>query len=418
MNLKKRRYSPVQAVQAKSAVKKTDESIIKAIVAEFQDRTRKDIQKWRQAMTAAEHPTEPRWALMQDLIDDMIIDGHVESVLLIRDSATLNHRFYVADIATGDQLDEQNLLLNKQWFYQFLEACLDALVHKYNVVQLITEVDAITKEDKIKVKPVKFRNVSIADQRMYLEAYGDKYVNYIEAPNVIEINHRSKFGIINSIIPNIIWKRNAMQAWAEFSEKFGMPLITATTANRNDIKRIESMLRQLGEAAQAVMPHGTDIKIHDLANAGNPVNTYEKQIRLHDEQISKPIIGSATMTDTAGNRSQTEVHERTLDDKIATNDKRFISFIVNDQLFPVLQAMGLPFDNTKMKFVFDETEAMSLAAHWKMVNEATEKYDLDPEWVAKTFNLPITGVKNTGSEPPKGKEEKNPKAKGLFENFR
>jgi hypothetical protein len=413
MSIKKRRYTSVPTFQAKtSTAKKSDETIIKTIVAEFQDRTRKDIQKWRKAMTAAENPTEPRWAAMQDLIDDMIIDGHVESVLLIRASATLNNRSYVKDIASGKKLDEQSEMLEKQWFYQFLEACFNALIHKYNVVQLITE------EEKIKVVPVPYRNISITQQRMYLEAFGTKYVDYVEVPGIIEINHSSKFGIINSIIPNIIWKRNAMQAWAEYSEKFGMPLITATTANRNDIKRIESMLRQLGEAAQAVMPHGTDIKVHDLANAGNPVNTYEKQIRLHDEQISKPIVGSATMTDTAGNRSQTEVHERTLDDKIAISDKRFISFIINDQLFPLLQQMGFPFDNTKMKFVFDETETMSMSEHWKMVWEAISEFEIDTEWIATTFNIPIIGVKNTAAAPPEKKDKKKtPKAKGLFENF-
>jgi hypothetical protein len=413
MSIKKRRYTSVSAFQAKtSTAKKSDESIISTIVAEFHDRTRKDIQKWRKAMTAAENPTEPRWAAMQDLIDDMIIDGHVESVLLIRAAATLNHRFYVKDIATGKKLDQQSEILEKQWFYQFLEACFNALIHKYNIVQLITE------EEKIKVVPVPYRNISITQQRMYLEAFGTKYVDYVEVPGIIEINHSSKFGIINSIIPNIIWKRNAMQAWAEFSEKFGMPLITATTSNRNDIKRIESMLRQLGEAAQAVMPHGTDIKIHDLANAGNPVNTYERQVRLHDEQISKPIVGSATMTDTAGNRSQTEVHERTLDDKIAISDKRFIYFIINDQLLPLLQEMGFPFDNTKMKFVFDETETMSMSEHWKMVWEAISEFEIDTEWIATTFNIPITGVKTTAATPPEKEDKKKmPKAKGLFENF-
>lgn len=413
MSIRKRKYTSPPVFQAKAPTsKKSDETIIKTIVAEFQDRTRKDIQKWRKAMTAAEHPTEPRWAAMQDLIDDMIIDGHVESVLLIRAAATLNNRSYVKDTATGKKLDEQSEILEKQWFYQFLEACFNALVHKYNVVQLIAE------EEKIKVVPVPYRNISITQQRMYLEAFGTKYIDYLEVPGIIEINHSSKFGIVNSIIPNIIWKRNAMQAWAEYSEKFGMPLITATTANRNDIKRIESMLRQLGEAAQAVMPHGTDIKIHDLANAGNPVNTYEKQIRLHDEQISKPIVGSATMTDTAGNRSQTEVHERTLDDKIAISDKRFIHFIVNDQLFPLLQAMGLPFDNTKMKWVFDETETMSMSEHWKMVWEAISEFEIDTEWIATTFNIPITGVKTTAAVPPeKDDKKKTPKAKGLFGNF-
>ncbi|MEO6176787.1 MAG: DUF935 family protein [Flavobacterium circumlabens] len=413
MSIKKRRNIAVPAFQAKTApAKNSDAAIISAIVSEVQDRTRKDIQKWRKAMTAAENPTEPRWAAMQDLIDDMIIDGHVESVLLIRAAATMNNRSYVVDIGTGKKLDEQSQFLEKQWFYQFLEACFNALVHKYNVIQLLAE------EEKIKIVPVPYRNISITQQRMYLEAFGTKYVDYIEVPGIIEINHSSKFGIINSIIPNIIWKRNSMQAWAEFGEKFGMPLITATTANRNDIKRIETMLRQLGEAAQAVMPHGTDIKIHDLANSGNPVNTYEKQIRLHDEQISKPIVGSATMTDTAGNRSQTEVHERTLDDKIAINDKRFISFIINDQLFPLLQEMGFPFDNTKMKFVFDETETMSMTEHWKMVWEAIGEFEIDTEWIAKTFNIPITGVKNTAAIPDKKEEKKKtPKAKGFFENF-
>lgn len=417
MTIKRRKYTPSPVFQAKAPTsKKSKETIIKTIVAEFQDRTRKDIQKWRKAMTAAENPTEPRWAAMQDLIDDMIIDGHVESVLLIRASATLNNRTYVKDIATGKKLDEQSEMLEKQWFYQFLEACFNALIHKYNVVQLIAE------EEKIKIIPVPYRNISITQHRMYLEAFGTKYIDYLEVPGIIEINHSSKFGIINSIIPNIIWKRNAMQAWAEYSEKFGMPLITATTANRNDIKRIESMLRQLGEAAQAVMPHGTDIKVHDLANAGNPVNTYEKQIRLHDEQISKPIVGSATMTDTSGNRSQTEVHERTLDDKISISDKRFISFIINDQLFPMLQEMGFPFDNTKMKFVFDETETMSLSEQWKMVWEAISEFEIDTEWIATTFNIPITGVKTTTAVPPeKDDKKKTPKAKakgkGLFENF-
>lgn len=415
MTIKRRKYTSAPAFQAKvPAAKKSDEAIIKAIVAEFQDMTRKDIQKWRKAMTAASNPNEPRWAAMQDLIDEMIIDGHVESVLVIRNAATMNHRFYVKDSSTGKPLEEQTKFLKKQWFYQFLEACCDALVHKYNVVQIISA------EEKLKVVPVPFRNISITEQRMYLEAFGTKYVDYMEVPGIIEINHRSKFGIINSIIPNIIWKRNAMQAWAEFSEKFGMPLITATTTNRNDIKRIETMLRALGEASQAVMPHGTDVTIHDMANAGNPVNTYEKQIRLHDEQISKPIVGSATMTDTAGNRSQTEVHERTLDDKIATNDKRFFGFIVNDQLFPVLQQMGFPFDNTKMEFVFDETETMTMSEHWKMVWEAISEFEIDTEWIATTFNIPITGVKTTAAIPPeKDDKKKTPKAKGkgLFENF-
>ncbi len=409
MAIKRKKYTN-QTPQAKaSSVSKEDMAIITQIAQEFTDQSRKDVQKWRRAMTAAEHPTNPRWFQLQDMIADMIIDGHMESVLLIRNSATLNHRFYVADIESGDQLEEQTRLLKKQWFYKFLESSLKALVQKYNIVQLL-QID-----EQIKVIEVPARNIEIRQQRMYTEVNGDKFVEYTEVPNCIEIVHSSRFGIVNSIIPNIIWKRNAMQAWAEFGDKFGMPLITATTNNRAEVGRIEAMLRVLGEAAQAVLPFGTDIKIHDLANAGNPVNTYLKQIEFHDAQISKPIVGSATLTDSATNRSQTEVHERTLDNKISLNDKRFITFTINDQLFPLLQSMGLPFDNATMHFVFDETESLSLTEQWKIVNEASENYELETDWVATTFNLPITGIKQPlpGGIP-------NTKAKGgigLFKNF-
>lgn len=405
---KRQRYK-TPTKKAMPAITTSDQAIINTIVAEFQDRSRKDIQKWRNAMIRAEHPEEPRWFALQDIINDIVIDGHLESVINIRKSATLNHRFYVANIQTGEQLDQQNLLLNKQWFYKFLESCLQALIHKYSIVQLLQT------DNTIEVVEIPHRNISIAEQKMYLEVNGQEYINYLEVPGVIEIDHSSKFGIVNSIIPNVIWKRNAAQAWAEFGEKFGMPLITATTHNRQDVGRIEAMLRALGEASQAVMPTGSEIKIHDLANAGNPVNVYQRQIQCNKDEISELIIGSSTLTGNTANRSQTEVHERTLDDMISANDKRFISFIVNDQLFPLLQSMGLPFDNQTMAFVFDETESLTISEQWTMVKEAAILYELDTDWVASTFNLPITGIRQ---QPVLGLNAQSTAKLGAFENFR
>jgi len=152
-----------------------------------------------------------------------------------------------------------------------------------------------------------------------------------------------------------------------------------------------------------------------LANAGNPVNVYQRQIQCNKDEISELIIGSSTLTGNTANRSQTEVHERTLDDKISANDKRFISFIVNDQLFPLLQSMGLPFDNRTMNFVFDETESLTLSEQWTMVKEAGILYELDTDWVASTFNLPITGIRQ---QPVLGLNAQATAKLGAFENFR
>lgn len=108
------------------------------------------------------------------------------------------------------------------------------------------------------------------------------------------------------------------------------------------------------------------------------------------------------MVDEGANRSQTQVHQDTLDDKISAADKRMIMFVVNDKLFPLLQRFGLPFDNTKMAFQFDETEDLSLTEQWKITSEAMNKFELDENEVKKTFNLPIIGKKTTADTPPAG----------------
>ena len=359
------------------------------IAQEFQDRSRKNIQTWRNAITSAENPENPRWYIMQDVIDDLMVDAHLASVIDVRKAATLNNRFYVRDKTTKETLEEQTEFLNKQWFYEFLEHALDSIPRKYTVFQFFRLNDTVT------FGMIPRRNICPQNGRMYLEVSGDSFIEYRTQPNVIEIMHSSKFGLINDVIPNVIWKRNALQSYAEFTEKYSKPLITATTNNRSEVDRIQKSLTNLGDGMTGVLPHGTTITIHDLANAGNPEKTYIENAKFQDNQVSKRIIGSTTIVDEGANRSQTQVHITTLDDKIAQADKRNMIFCVNDQLFPVLQNLGFNFDPAKHEFVFDETENMTLTEQWKIVDEAMNQgFEMDMEELKKTYNLPITGKKD------------------------
>lgn len=361
--------------------------IIIQLVQETLDRARKDIDKWRQALTAAENPEDPRWYMLQDMIDELEMDGHVGSVTDIRLSSTLNHPFYVIDRASGEVLDEQTNLLQEQWFFNYMENALMATRNKYTVMQFYKELD------KINFWLIPRRNVCPQKKRVYIEVSGDRFIDYSQLPDVIEISHSSKFGIMNDIIPNIIWKRNLMQSNAEFSEKYGMPLITATTANKADVPRINTQLKNLGEAGTGVLPKGSEITVHPLANAGNPEKVYLDPAKFHDQQISKRFLGSTTITDEGANRSQTQVHRDTLDEVIALRDRRMILFETNYKLFPLLQRFGFPFDNTKMSFAFDETESLTLKDQWEITSGALQHYELDDKEVAKRFNLPIIGKK-------------------------
>ncbi|MTK53284.1 DUF935 family protein [Paludibacter sp.] len=386
------RKTPVAEAKSTAPAKTFTSEIAIQIAQEFTDRSRKDIKKWRNAILAAENPDDPRWYVLQDLYDDIMLDAQITSVIDIRNAATLNHRFYVKDKKTGEELPEQTEFFNAEWFFDFLEEVMTAVYRKYSVIQVLRDVE------KPVLSIIPRRNVCIQKGYMYTEVAGNKFVDYKSDPTVIEIVHKSPFGITTEVVPNIIWKRNALQSWAEFSEKFGQPLITATTSNKQDIARIQNQLKTLGEAAQAVLPNGTTIQVHDLANAGDPEKCYLKQTTLHDQQISKRFVGSTTMADQGANRSQTEVHERTLDDKISIRDKRFAQFVVNGKLLPVLQMLGFPFDNTTMSFEFDMTEELTMLEHWSIVKDAADIWELDEQEVSKTFRLPIIGKKAT--QPP------------------
>ncbi|MDL2289895.1 DUF935 domain-containing protein [Paludibacteraceae bacterium OttesenSCG-928-F17] len=385
--LNRRNNMPV----AQTAPKKTESDIILKIQQEFQDRSRKTINTWRSSIRQAENPDDPRWYLMQDLIDDIITDAHLSSVIGIRKSATLNHRFYVIDKKSGEQLDEQTDFLNKKWFYDFLDAALDAIPRKYSVMQFFRIGESV------RFDLIPRRNVCPQLKRVYKEVSGNDYIDYSTIPNVIEIQHSTKFGLINDVAANVIWKRNLMQSNAEFSERFGMPLITATTSNKADVPRIESGLKNLGESGTGVLPNGSNIQVHALANAGNPEKVYLEPAKFHDEQVSKRFLGSTTVTDEGANRAQTQAHMDTLNDKIALDDKRLVMFIVNDMLFPLLQSFGFNFNTETMAYRFDETEDLTLTEQWKITSDSLIHYDLDEDEIKKTFNLPIVGKKQNNS---------------------
>lgn len=371
--------------------------LIIKIIQEVKDRSRKRIKTWRDAMQAAEDKDNPRWYLLQDLFSDLLSDGHLGAVMELRSAATLNHPFYVTDLK-GEILEEQTNLLQKKWFYDYIDNCLDAIYFKYTVMQFGRDADNIIFD------MLPRRHLSPKFKRVYIEATGDKFIDYSAEPNIIEVLHKSDFGIMNDIVPNLIWKKNLLQSNAEFSERFGMPLITALTSNKADVPRIEKALQTLGEAGTGVLPKGSEIQVHALANAGNPEKVYLDPVKAHDNQVSKRFIGSTTMVDEGANRSQTVVHAESLDDKLARKDRRLIEFTTTDQLFLVLQNLGFPFDNTKMKFAFDETESLSLENEWKIINEALDHFDLDTTEIEKKFNFKIKGVKQ-------------PAAKGLSGNF-
>ncbi|RKE81999.1 DUF935 family protein [Chryseobacterium sp. AG363] len=386
--------NPVSAVPEKKATGRRNPKITQ-VVESFKDNSRKNIQKWRQSTIAATNPEDPKFSLYHDLVDDLMTDGHLQSQIEMRKSSTLNTDYQVMNRKTKKVNEEITFILQQQWFYKFLDGSIDETIRGTNVAEFLS-----FQAEKIEMNFLPRRNVVPTRKKIFPDITKPAFIDYSNPafdPWLLQIGENFNLGIINNIIPNLIWRRNVMQAWAEFCEKFGMPLITATT-NTTDAKSIDlvhEMLLNLGQASVGTFPNGTDIKFQE-ANRQDAYQVYMQFMQANSNDISKVLVGSTMLSDQGTNRSQTEVHERSLDNRIAQADKRKIQFIVNDQLFPLLRKQGYNIsDDDVFEWKTAEQES-SLTELWNITSGLiTNGYEVQQEWISQTFNIPIEGKKKT-----------------------
>lgn len=231
------------------------DAIIMQIAKAYKDRSRKEIQSWRTSLVAIENIDTPRYNRYFDLVDDLKTDGTFIKNVILRKTATLSIGFQIRNKKTGDINEEATELLNQKWFYRYLNLELDSIIYGLRLIEF-SEFNG----HKIKFSVLPSRNTVPSLKRIYPDLSKDKiFIEYdspIHKPWIIELNEDEPLGLINNIIPNLIWKRNVTQSWAEFCEKFGMPLISATTNNTNTthIDLVEKQLLALAEASVGVFP--------------------------------------------------------------------------------------------------------------------------------------------------------------------
>lgn len=402
-----------------------DLAIVERIVTQFKDSSRKDIQKWRTAIQVAESPEKPRRDLLMDIYEDILTDAHLYSQMELRKSATLNTPFQVINGKSGEVDRHKTALLNSKWFYDFLGYALDSKFYGHSLVEFIS-----FDGNKIKNSLIPRRNVVPNTKQVVLDwNKSDVRINYADPKFedwVLPIGKDNDLGVLNKIVPNLIWKRNVMQTWAEFCERFGIPLITATTVKQDtdSLDLIDSMLTQLGEAAHAVFPEGTTVEIKD-ANRTDAYMIFDKKIKRNNDEISKAITGGTMLSSGENAGSQSQVHERNLVERLGSADKRFLTFITNDYLLPLLAKKGYDFTPND-KFVFNLSTELGLSTHFDIVKDMMDEgLEIEQSWLSKTFNVPITGkrvIPGQNQNSINSKQQKDdieallPESKQLFKN--
>ena len=367
-------------------------SIIDKITKQFKDQSRKDIQKWRQAIKMADMPERPRLHFYHDLIDDLLTDGNLQAQIQLRLYAVLNTEFSVGE---NGEIDEQGTALFRQhWFYEFMSETIWSILRGAKVMEFYSfnglriKLDSIPQRNVVPILKMVLPDLTKEEGIFYNDPYYDNWI--------IQLGKDKDLGILNNIVPNLIWIRNVLQSWAEFCERFGLPMIVAYT-NKSDtetIDRIDYMLGKIAQAARGVFPEGSRIEFKE-ANRTDAYQVFDKFIERNMRIVRQAIVGGTMLTDDGSSRSQSEVHERNLDNKIATADKRYIEFIVNDRLLPLLRNQGYSFLKESYRFTFNQSHNLELDKFWTITQGVMQTHNVDEEWLAQTFSIPILGKKKS-----------------------
>lgn len=365
----------------------TKSNVQKTIHFEQQlQRVRQDAQKFNIALQAAESPMYPNRFLLMQTYQQIILDGQVQSAILQRKSKVLAQR-YVLRGADGEENEELAKLFNAKWFYDFQNLALDSIFWGFSLVQfgpvLNDAFEYANLVPRIYVVPefdlVRENTATVTDGVVFTEP---PYNNW-----AIGVGEKKNLGLGMYLAPYVIWKKNAMAAWAEFAEVFGSPVRIGKTDVRDETtrKNMENMMKNMSVASWAVLDLNDSI---DLVQASrtDAYQVFDKMVERCNSEISKIILGQTGTTDEKSYSGSANVHENVAA-VIGKQDLVNMEFVVNAQLIPMMIRLGFPLQG--YKFEHDTTEQLSIMDQIKVDAELMKKYNLNIEYLEQKYNVEI-----------------------------
>lgn len=152
-------------------------------------------------------------------------------------------------------------------------------------------------------------------------------------------------------------KKNTLQHWALFNEKFGSPTAVARYApatSEDDLRRLEETLASLPRDSGVLLPESVGLEFLE-ARRSSGANTYREFADWCNDEISKVVLGQ-TLTTSEGRRSGSlalgQVHEAVRRDYLAS-DAAMLSQVLTAQLARWITDFNLGAHVAAPRVVFD-----------------------------------------------------------------
>ncbi len=310
----------------------------------------------RQAVTTAEQKDNPDRRALLSIYKETIKDGHLRSQLRTAHNTIQQSVFYIAN-ENGKEDKEKTKLLQKAWFTDFITHVINSEFYGHSLIELYAD----TQDNE---NASEFTNCNIIPRFHVQPELGFIVIDYdkdikvdyrknLDKLSLIEIGANDDLGLLEIAAREVIWKLYSRSDWSQYAEKYGMPLLSIETqsVDKKELDNIEDMAQNFGANGYLIVNEGDKISFQQPSgNSGNSHAVFKDKAKDCNDEISKLINGQTMTADNGSSYSQSQVHERILNDYTIARMQR-IQREVNTKLIPFLINHGYPLQGCEFHYV-------------------------------------------------------------------
>lgn len=361
-----------------------------------------DLSKYRIAVSAAENIYNPQRYTLYQLYQQTELDAQVTACIQQAKDLVLSCEFYVYN-KDGSENDEKTKLIRQKWFMDYLDYAIDSIYWGHSLIQFedIISVNGIDVFKEVELVPRMYVKPEYHMVMASTASLPPDGIDYLEQPYInwsISVGKSRDLGLFLKITPLVIWKKNAIGAWAEFIEKFGSPIRIGKTdsTDQQSVDNMEGMLRNMGVAAWGLFKTDDIIELVESSHS-DAYAVFDKMIERCNSEIAKLILGQTGSTDEKSFVGAAEVHERMLN-KVGYRIKQLIYSINNNQLIPMMNSLGFGLEGCYIDIESEDEFSLEQKGKFDIELLKTGMYKFTPEYLKTKYGAEVMEVENSNED--------------------
>jgi phage gp29-like protein len=354
------------------------------VVEKAISQARRDVADWKWSKRLATSPSDPKVYLLQDVFTDIAGDALLTSQMNNRREQTISAPYEM--VTPDDKPDEKTTRI-----IQEIPITTDMLGHIWDSEWYgNSTIEQSVEKGTKKVTLINRRNIIPSNGRFYYDTSMNNYIEYRDTKEydswILEFNSDG-IGLLDKVVPHVLFKKFAQSCWSELCEIYGIPPRVMKTETRDPamLDRAESMMREVGAAAWFIIDNTEEFEFANGVNTNGDV--YNNLIHLCNNEISMLVSGAIIGQDTKNGNESKEKISISLLDRLVDADKRMAEMYMNNIVIPSWIRIGW-ISVTTSHFRFKAVEDTDKL--WTYTKELLPHKEVDNDFIEEKFGIRVT----------------------------